>query len=107
VPDFTLSVSPTSRSVGRPGTTTYTINLTANSSYNGSVSLAMSVSGLPNRLDYSFNSNPVTLTPGSNGSSVLTITTRNSTPAGTYTLTIRGTDGVRTRSQTVTLIINR
>ena len=103
-PDFTLGVSPTSQSVGRPGTTTYTVNLSSVNSYSGSVNL--SVSGLPDRIDHSFSPNPVALTPGG-GSSVLTISTRRSTPAGTYTLTITGTDGVRTHSQNVTLVVNR
>jgi hypothetical protein len=105
VPDFTLSVSPTSQSVGRGGTTTYTVNLIANSSYSGNVTL--SVSGLPDRINYSFSPNPLILTPGGTRSSVLTITTNRGAPTGTYTLTITGTDRVRTRSQTVTLIVNR
>ena len=73
--------------------------------YSGNVSL--SVSGLPARTDFSFNNNPVPLTPDNINSSALIISTRKNTPAGTYALTIRGTDGVRTHSQTVTLIVNR
>jgi hypothetical protein len=104
VPDFTLSVSPTSQSVGRPGSAMYTVILRS-INYSGNVSL--SVSGLPARTDFSFNNNPVPLTPGNINSSALIISTRKNTTPGTYTLTITGTDGVRTRSQTVTLIVNR
>ena len=36
----------------------------------------------------------------------MTVTTTAATPPGTYTLTIRGTSGPRTRTATVTLVVN-
>jgi hypothetical protein len=103
-PNFSLSVSPTSRTVTRTGSTTYTVNLASLNSFAGNVNLT--VSGLPNRTSASFSPNPVALVAGGTGTSTLTITTDRS-PRGTYTLTVTGTSGSLTHSQTVTLTITR
>ncbi|HYY45526.1 MAG TPA: hypothetical protein VE951_00550, partial [Candidatus Angelobacter sp.] len=84
-PDYSLSVTPSSQSVARGGTTSYTVTTTELNGFSGSVTL--SVSGLPNRASGSFNPNPATT------SSVLTIATSRPTHPGTYTLTITGTSG--------------
>jgi hypothetical protein len=70
--------------------------------YSGSVSL--SVSGLPSKTSSSFSPNPVILSGGS-GTSTLSITAGRSGPRGTYMLTVQGTDGSRTHTQNVTLVI--
>jgi hypothetical protein len=101
-PDFTLSVSPTSQSVGRPGSTAYTLTLNPVNGYTGSVALA--VNGLPNKTSGSFNPNPVVLAGGSS-TSVLSITVARGAPRGTHTLTIQATGGGRTHTQNVTLVI--
>jgi len=100
--DFTLSVSPASRTVSRPGSTTYIVTLNPVNGYSGSVSL--SVSGLPSKTSNSFSPNPVILSGGSR-TSTLSITVEHGSPRGTYTLTVRGTDGSRTHTQNVTLVI--
>jgi hypothetical protein len=89
----------------RPSSTTYTVTLNPVNGYSGNVSL--SVSGLPSKTTGSFSPNPVTLTPGGNGSSVLIIRTQRNGPTGTFTLTITGTAGGLSHSQNVTLIISR
>jgi uncharacterized membrane protein len=94
-PAFSLSASPTSRSIPRGGSTTYTITINQLNGFTGSVSL--SVSGLPNRSSASFNPNPATT------SSAFTVTTSHRTSTGTYTLTITGTSGGTSHSITVTL----
>jgi hypothetical protein len=103
--DFTLIVTPTSQTVARPGSTTYTVNLSSVNGFAGSVSL--SVSGLPSKTSGSFSPGSVTLASGGSGSSTLTITAANNGPRGTYTLTVTGTGGGQTHSQTVTLILTR
>jgi hypothetical protein len=100
--DFTLSVSPASQTVARPGTTTYSVILNSVNGYSGSVSL--SVSGLPSKTSSSFSPNPVILSGGS-GTSTLSISAGRGGPRGTYTLTVQGTDGSRTRTQNVILVI--
>jgi Kelch motif len=104
-PDFSLSVTPTSQHVVRPNSTSYTVNLSSVNGFGGSVNL--SVSGLPSKTTGSFSPNPVTLTPGGNGSSVLSISTQRNGPTGTFTLTITGTGGGLSHSQNVTLTISR
>ena len=99
-PDFTLSAAPSSQTVPRGGSTSYTVTLTSVNGFNNNVSL--SVSGLPSRTSGSFSPNPVS---GGTGSSTLTVNANRNAPRGTYTLTITGTGGGKTHSQTVTLII--
>ena len=96
-PDFSLTVSPTSRSINAGGTTSYTVTITDLNGFNGSV--ALSVAGLPNRSSGSFNPSSATT------SSVLTISTSRRTNRGTYTLTISGMGGGITHSTTVTLTL--
>ncbi len=106
--DFTISVSPTSRTVSRPfwGTrsTTYTITLRALSGYNSPV--ALSVSGLATGLSATFS--PSSLTPTTGGvNSTMRITVTSSAQRTTRTLTITGvgSDG-KTHTVTVTLGVN-
>jgi hypothetical protein len=103
--DFTLSVTPTSRSVVRGSNTTYTITLTGVNSFAGPVNL--SVSPLPNRVTAAFNPNPVVLGAGGTATAILTIATERTGPTGTFTLTIRGVNGALTHSSNVTLTITR
>jgi hypothetical protein len=96
-PDFSLSATPTSRTVTGGGSTTYAVSVTPAAGYTGSVSL--SSSGLPSGAAASFSPNPTT------GSSTLTVTTSASTPAGSYPVTITGTDGTRTHTTSVQLVV--
>jgi uncharacterized membrane protein len=96
-PDFTLSASPTSRTVARGTTTTYAITVNPLNGFNGSVSL--SVSGRPSRTTVSFSPNPTTST------STFSIRARSGATPGTYALTIIGTSGAISRTVTVTLVI--
>jgi hypothetical protein len=97
VPDFTLTASPTSRTITRGTSTTYAITVNKVNGFSGSVSL--SVAGLPSRTTNSFSPNPATST------STLTITTTTRTSRNTYALTITGTSGSLSRTVKVTLVI--
>lgn len=94
--DFSLSVSPTSRTVTRGSSTSYTVTITSSG---GSVSL--SVSGLPAGSTGTFSPNPATST------STLSVRASSSTPTGTYPLTIRGASGNLTRTATASLQVKR
>jgi hypothetical protein len=98
-PDFTVSASPASQTVTQGNSTSYTATATGTNGYSGSV--AWSVTGLPSGASGTFN--PVSSTPTS--SSTLSVTTGASTPAGTYALTITGSDGALTHSTQVTLVV--
>ncbi len=100
-PDFSISATPASRSVGRKGTTTYTVTVVPNITFNGTVTF--SASGLPNRAKASFTPSSVvrsgstTFQVGSSG---------GPKPSGAYTLTITATSGALTRTTTVTFIVS-
>ena len=97
--DFSISASPSSQTVPRNGSTTYTVTITPTGGFTGTVSL--SVSGLPNRTSASFNPAAV----AGSGTSTLTVTTGRKTPVGSSVLTITGTSGSLVHSSTVTLVV--
>src|SRR5262249_20202443 len=99
VPSFTLSATPTSRTVAAGGTASYSVTLTQGSGFSGTVSF--SVTGLPSGATGLFN--PSSL-PAS-GSTTLSILTSASAPAGSYPLTITGTSGQASNTTTVTLVV--
>src|SRR5439155_563604 len=93
-PDFTLSASPASRTVGLLGdSTSYSVTISPVGGFTGQVTL--SVSGLPQGANGSFAPNPAT------ASSTLSVTTSPITLPGTYTLTITGVSGALTHTTTV------
>jgi subtilisin family serine protease len=100
VSDFSLSASPTSRTVYRGSSTSYNVAITR-SGFTRSVSL--SVSGLPSGATGSFS--PTTTTGTSSKLSIKT--TRSSTPTGVYLLTIKGTSGSLIKTTNVTLTVTR
>ena len=100
VPDFSLSSSPTSREILVGQATSYAVTLTPINNYSGTVSFV--VNGLPTGTTSTFN--PPSLS--TSGSTTLSITTNNSTPPGTYPLTITGSDGTLTHSVSVTLKVD-
>jgi hypothetical protein len=99
-PDFSISASPASQSIGAGSSTSYTVTVAPINGFTGTV--ALSVSGLPTGATGTFS--PTSITGGS-GTSTLNVTTSTSTPVGTYTLTIKGTSGSLIHTTTVTLVI--
>ncbi|HUC30373.1 MAG TPA: hypothetical protein VMR80_12335 [Candidatus Acidoferrum sp.] len=104
-PPFSLSASPSSQTLTQGSSTSYTVTVTPQTGYNGTVNLT--VSGCPNNAT-------CTLSPTSSGSpsyppSTLTVQTNSSTPTGTYGITITGTDssGQPSNSTTVQLVVSR
>lgn len=99
-PDFSLSATPSSRTITAGGSTTYTVSNSALNGFSGSVTLSASpaISGV----SYSFSPNPM----AANGSSTLSVTTTSGATTGTHNLTITGTSGSLTRTTNVTLVIN-
>ena len=96
-PDFTVSVTPASRSVAAGTSTSYTIAVSALSGFAGTASL--SLSGLPASVG--------TFAPAAiqaAGSSQLTINTA-ALATGNYPLTISATSGSITHTAAVTLVV--
>jgi hypothetical protein len=95
---FTTAISQT---VTPGSTASYGGSITSLNGFTGNVTL--SASGLPSGVTASFN--PATVTEGS-GSYTLALATSSSTPLGTYTISVTGTSGALSHSDTVTLIVN-
>jgi hypothetical protein len=100
VSSFTVSGSPASQSAPSGGTATYTATVGIANGFNGTVT--WSASGLPSGATAAFNPTSVT----GAGSSTMTVTLLNTTPANSYTLTIKGTSGGITQSNTVVLVVS-
>ena len=100
-PDFSVSASPTSLTVGQGGTATPAVTVTAFNGFNSNVDL--SVTGCPTGAVCSLPS-PVLANP--TGTSTLTVLTTSSTSTGTFPLTITGTQGGLVRTATVNLRVN-
>jgi hypothetical protein len=96
-PDFSLSATPTSRTVARGAGTPYTVNIARTGGFTGDVTL--SATGYPAGASGTFSPNPATT------SSTLSVTTVGTTPPGTYSLTITGTNGTLSHTTSVTLVV--
>jgi subtilisin family serine protease len=100
VPNFTLSVSPSTRSVKRGHSTSYTVAIARSGGFTGGVTL--SLSALPSGASGSFSPNPA-----AGSSSTLTIAATSGAVLGTTSITITGTGGGLTRTATASLQIKR
>jgi uncharacterized membrane protein len=96
---FSISVSPSSQTIGIAGGAAYAVTITATNGFTGVVTLG--VDGLPSFSSATFS--PETTT--GSGSSKLTITTTASIAPGTYPLTFTGTSGSLTEATTATLVV--
>ena len=86
-PDFSLSSSPVSRTVVQGSGTSYAITMTPSGGFADTVNL--SAGGFPSAAGGSFS--PTSVANGS-PTATFSVTTASTTPAGTYTLTVTGTD---------------
>jgi uncharacterized repeat protein (TIGR01451 family) len=84
--DYSISVSPASRTVAPGGNTTYTVTATPVGGFTGTISLA--ASGISNDTTAGFNPATIIITDASAKSSTLTLTTTAATPPGTYALSV-------------------
>jgi len=102
-PDFGIGVTPTTQSIARGSSTTYTVTVTAANGFTGFVNLTSSISPSATGVTMSFNPTGVTL--GSSATSTLTVGTNKRTVKRTYTITITGTSGSLVHSTTVTFTV--
>jgi hypothetical protein len=98
-PDFSLSVSPSGRTVRRGNSTAYALAITRSGGF--AAPLSLSVTGLPGGATGTFSPNPAA------NSSTLSVRTSSSTPTGTYALAVRGTDGSLTRTTATSLQVKK
>jgi len=96
-PDFGLQLSPTSATLAPGQSVQVQVAVLASGGFNSPVSL--SLVGAPSGVSGSFSPNPATQ------SSLLTLTVASGAPAGSYTLTVRGTAGSLTREARLDLVV--
>ncbi|GCE16116.1 hypothetical protein [Tengunoibacter tsumagoiensis] len=97
--DFSISSSPTSLTIAAGSTGTSTISTAVTTGSAGTVSLTASVS--PSGPTASLS--PTSVTAGN--SSTLTVTVGSSVTAGTYTVTVSGTEGSASHSTSVSVTV--
>src|SRR5207249_8041824 len=102
-PDFTLTVSPSSSSVSRGGSTTFTVTISGTNGFNETVSLSASVSPLLRHGP----TTSLTSTVGPYSRSTLAVSTSRSTPLGSYAITITATSSSIAHTYPVTLTVTR
>lgn len=100
VTDFGISASPLVQTVVAGTGTNFTATVAAINGF--ADELDFSVSGLPAGTSAGFSPTSV----NGSGASTLSVMTSTNTPAGTYVLTITGTDGTLTHSTNVTLKVS-
>jgi subtilisin family serine protease len=98
-PDFALSASPSSNTVLRRQSASWTVSGTAVGGFAGVV--ALSIAGLPAGSSASFTPSAIT----GSGASTLRVSTTGQTARGTFTLRITGTSGSLVHQATVTLVV--
>lgn len=104
-PDFTITPSPSSLTIlqGQPGTSTITTTISGLFGLYQSP-ICLSASGLPSGATASFNPSAIPQ-PGAGGST-LTLSVGNSTPVGTYPITVTGFGGWIQHTTTITLTVS-
>jgi hypothetical protein len=100
--DFSISANPTSLSIAQSSNGISTISTAVTSGSAGTVSLTATVSPTPPN-GPTAALNPTSVTAGN--SSTLTVSTGPLTPAGTYTVTVTGTEGSAVHSTPVTVTV--
>ena len=96
-PDFGISATPSTNTVGLNATTNYSVNVGALGGFTGQVIL--SATGLPVGATASFS--PATIT--TSGNATLSVTTSSGTPIGNSTIVLKGTSGPLTHVTNVTM----
>ena len=101
VPDFTISGSPGSVTVGLGNSGTSTIGVAVSGGFSSAVGL--SATGQPAGVTVSFN--PASIAAPGSGSSTMTMTVGSTTAPGTYPITVTGSGGGIMHSTAVTLTV--
>jgi subtilase family serine protease len=99
-PNFSMSITPGSRTVIPGNSTNYTVSVSPVGSFSAAVNLG--ISGLPAGATASMSPNPIT---GGTGSALVTVATTSSILPGKYTFTITGTSGSLVHSVKATLTV--
>ncbi len=102
-PDFTLSVSPASRTIQNGSSTTYTVKITSLNGFNSPVDL--SVPTFPAGSTGSFTPDPITPDPDCFCTSTLSISVPSNCVPGNYKINVTATSGTIIHFYPVTLVV--
>ncbi len=102
--DFSLSVSPATRSVSPGGSTTYTVTATPQGGFTGTISLA--ASGFSTDTTASFAPASIVITDSSAKSTTLTLNTVAATAPGTYVVNVDAIAGNLQHGTSAQLIVS-
>ncbi len=100
-PNFSITVTPSARSVIPSDSAVYSVTVTPLAGFTGMVNL--SATGLPTGASESFNPASLNITDATSKTSTLTIITGAGTPLGNYTVNITGMSGTIMNTIPVTL----
>ena len=103
VSDFALSAAPTSQSVTRGGSVTYSISVAPSNGFAGPV--ALSVTGAPSASSTVFATSSLDTSLSTTTS--LRVGTTSSTPTGTFSLLVKGVSGSINHTATLTLQVRK
>jgi hypothetical protein len=102
IADFTIETLDTSKTISPGAMAEFRVSVVGPTSNNVSLSLT----GMPPGASATFSWGAVIPAPGQRTESRLTISTSETTPQGTYSLTLRGSNGTFTHEAPVTLVVN-
>jgi len=102
-PDFTISITPESRSIKSGQAATFTVTIVPTGGFSSTVTL--SVSPIPDGARAEFNPNPVSNLASGSSQSILQIETSNLTESGDYPSTVTAEGGGKTRTITLMLVV--
>ncbi|HEX3560581.1 MAG TPA: PQQ-dependent sugar dehydrogenase [Pyrinomonadaceae bacterium] len=100
-PDFSVALTPASRTVTPGGAATYNVTVTPLNGFTGQV--ALSATGLPAGASPSFQPANISITDANPQSSTLTVSSASSTPIGSSTLNVSATSGQLSHASQATL----
>jgi len=93
-PDFTISANPSSLTVKQGSSATTTITINSTNGFTGTITLNASLApGGSKAPTLTLSSTTVTVSPGAPATVLLTVTTKGSTPQGSYTVKVTGSSG--------------
>ncbi|WP_432879856.1 hypothetical protein ACQPYH_33965 [Kribbella sp. CA-245084] len=103
-PGITLGITPTSQSVTRGQTATYTLSVTSTGGFSGPVSFG--ATGVPGGATASFDPSSVSLSSGRTATTTLTARTSSATPTRSATITVQGLGTKVSATITAGLVVN-
>ena len=93
-PDFTMTANPSSLTVKQSGSATTTITINSTNGFTGTITLNASIAPGGNKAPFlTLSSTTVTVAPGAPATVLVTVSSKGSTPLGSYTVKVTGSSG--------------